>query len=452
MPRSHQSKPQRHHQGFFGHRVLAATFVLAVFGWGVGFYGPPVFLHAVVARTGWAVGLVSAAVTVHFVVGAIVVANLPRLYRRFGTPVVTFGGAVLSAAGTCGWALAQAPWQLYAAAAVSGAGWVALGAAAINALIAPWFVARRPWALAMAYNGASMGGVVFSPLWVVLIGTLGFAQAGVVVGVAMLACLALLCARVFSRTPERMGQAPDGGARLPASGGVSSSSASGSPGAAAPAVEPGTAPRTAASASSGLAPSGPVPAAVQRWRGDRRFVTLAGAMALGLFAQIGLIAHLYSMIAPRLGEETAGVLMGAATACAILGRTAAGWLVPAGADRRQLACASYGVQAVGSLVLWAGGGEPLAIWLGVALFGLGIGNATSLPPTIAQAEFARADAQRAVPLMVAISQGGYAFAPAVFGLVRELAPAGHAPARLFVAAAVLQLAAVGCMAAGRAGR
>jgi len=32
---------------FFGWRVVAGTFVLAVFGWGLGFYGPPVYLHAV---------------------------------------------------------------------------------------------------------------------------------------------------------------------------------------------------------------------------------------------------------------------------------------------------------------------------------------------------------------------------------------------------------------------
>ncbi|MFA1637595.1 hypothetical protein ACDY95_29385, partial [Achromobacter ruhlandii] len=42
----------------------------------------------------------------------------------------------------------------------------------------------------------------------------------------------------------------------------------------------------------------------------------------------------------------------------------------------------------------------------------GIGNATSLPPLIAQAEFAREDAARVVPLIVALSQGAYAFAPA----------------------------------------
>ncbi|SAI69303.1 Major Facilitator Superfamily [Bordetella ansorpii] len=405
--------------GFFGHRVLAATFVLAIFGWGVGFYGPPVFLHAVVERTQWPVALVSAAVTAHFVVGALVVANLPRLYRAWGTPRITFAGAVLSALGTCGWAWAQAPWQLFLAAAVSGAGWVGLGAAAVNALIAPWFAARRPWALAMAYNGASVGGVIFSPLWVLLIGAVGFGGAAGLVGVAMVACLALLCGGVFSRTPQQLGQWPDG---LPPS-------------------------EATASAQADVRALPPV----LSWRADRRFVTLAGAMALGLFAQIGLIAHMYSLLAPAMGERVAGMAMGLATACAILGRTLAGWLVPAGADRRLAACASYALQVLGSVVLWMGadmGDAPALTWLGVALFGLGIGNATSLPPTIAQAEFARADAMRAVPLMVAIAQGGYAFAPAVFGVLREWqGPA--AEGGLFGVAAAVQVASIACLLAGR---
>ena len=41
--------------------ALAAAFVGAIFGWGVGFYGPPVFLHAVLERTGWPLTLVSGA-------------------------------------------------------------------------------------------------------------------------------------------------------------------------------------------------------------------------------------------------------------------------------------------------------------------------------------------------------------------------------------------------------
>ncbi|EGH19353.1 major facilitator superfamily protein 42, partial [Pseudomonas savastanoi pv. glycinea str. race 4] len=35
---------------------------------------------------------------------------------------------------------------------------VTMGAAAVNATISPWFVSKRPGALAMAYNGASIGG------------------------------------------------------------------------------------------------------------------------------------------------------------------------------------------------------------------------------------------------------------------------------------------------------
>ena len=138
---------------FYGWRVVAAAFVLAIFGWGLGFYGPPVYLHAVREARGWSLALVSAAVTVHFLFGAIVIANLPRLYRRFGVPAVTKTGAVSLACGITGWAVAQEPWQRFAATLLSGAGWVAMGAAAVNAIISPWFVRTRSGGTASAYNG-----------------------------------------------------------------------------------------------------------------------------------------------------------------------------------------------------------------------------------------------------------------------------------------------------------
>lgn len=72
-----------------GQAVVRAAFVLALFGWGVGFYGPPVFLHAVIARTGWPLPLVSAAVTFHFLFGAAVVAGLSSIHRRVGIPAAS---------------------------------------------------------------------------------------------------------------------------------------------------------------------------------------------------------------------------------------------------------------------------------------------------------------------------------------------------------------------------
>jgi hypothetical protein len=93
------------------------------------------------------------------------------------------------------------------------------------------------------------------------------------------------------------------------------------------------------------------------------------------------------------------------------------------------------------------------LWLGALMFGAGIGNATSLPPLIAQTDFARADVARAVALIVAISQATYAFSPAAFGIIRDL-PAGatgHAAdvPLVFLTAAALQGLSALCFLAGR---
>lgn len=405
---------------FYGWRVVGAAFVLAVFGWGMGFYGPPVYLHAVREARGWSLAIVSGAVTVHFLFGAIVIANLPRLYRRFGLATVTKAGAIALTLGIAGWAIAQAPWQLFAATLLSGAGWVTMGAAAVNAIVSPWFARTRPAALAMAYNGASIGGVIFSPLWVAAIGLWGFPLAAAIIGLVMIVTMWALADIYFAKTPQALGLAPDGdGAGV--------------------AIAPVTTTATP------VAPAG-------LWR-DRRFVTLAAAMALGLFAQIGLLAHLFSLLVPAIGAQAAGIVMGGATAAAILGRTLVGWLMPVGADRRRVAAISYAVQIIGSLAfLFAGGVEVPLLLAGAILFGAGIGNATSLPPLIAQAEFAAADVSRVVPLIVAIAQAAYAFAPAAFGLIREFTSmtgaAGAAPV-LFIAAAIVQAAAIIALLVGR---
>ncbi|HWX49626.1 MAG TPA: hypothetical protein VNZ61_16375, partial [Roseomonas sp.] len=58
---------------FFGWRVVGAAFVLAVFAWGISFYGPPIFLQVLHASRGWSVSVVSGAITAHFLLGAAVV-------------------------------------------------------------------------------------------------------------------------------------------------------------------------------------------------------------------------------------------------------------------------------------------------------------------------------------------------------------------------------------------
>ena len=413
--------PEIRKETFYGWRVVGATFVLAVFGLGIGFHGPAVYLHAVHERTGWPLALISTAVTVHFLAGAIVVANLPALHRRFGIPAVTKAGAILLAVGVFGWATATAPWQLFAATLLSGAGWVTMGVAAINAIVAPWFDRDRPAALAMAYNGGNIGGVVFSPLWAAAIAAIGFPAAAVAIGLVMAITMWVLAETVFSKTPQQMRSLPDGDDTRAVS--IASSAAE------------------------------PLPGSLL-WR-DAQFLTLAAGMALGLFAQIGLAVHLFSLLVPALGATPAGLAMGLVTVMAIAGRTLIGWAMPASADRRLIASASYAVQIAGCVAFMAADGANIPLLLlGVVLFGAGFGNGTWLPPLIAQVEFVAEDVPRVVALIVAISQATYAFAPVVFGVIREFtAPAadagsGAAPG-LFIVAAIVQGLAISAFLAGR---
>jgi len=141
---------------------------------------------------------------------------------------------------------------------------------------------------------------------------------------------------------------------------------------------------------------------------------------------------------------------------AIGGRTLLGWAMPLHADRRLVACVGYAAQFSGSLafICAAGTNVPLLL-LRIVLFGAGFGNATSLPPLVAQREFVEQDVPRVVALMVGLAQGAYAFAPAVFGLVRQFgAPAvdasgGAAAPAVFVAAALAQSLAICAFLVGR---
>ena len=157
---------------FFGWQVVAAAFTIATFTFGIGYYGPSVFLNVLHQQRGWPVSVISIAVTVHFLVSAVLVIRLPAAHRWFGLALVTQAGVAALVIGMIGWSLAVAPWQLFVAAMLSGAGWAATSGAAIIAMVSPWFDRRRALALGHALNGASFGGILFAPLWVMLIGAI----------------------------------------------------------------------------------------------------------------------------------------------------------------------------------------------------------------------------------------------------------------------------------------
>ena len=378
-------------QAYFGWKVVGAAFVLAVFGWGIGFYGPSVFLRTLHDERGWSIALVSAAITAHFLFSALFVAYLPDAYARWGLTRITQAGVLCTAMGAMLWGNAAAAWQLFPIAVVSGAGSAATTGAAINALVAPWFDDERPKALSMAFNGASIGGLIFTPLWAVAIGRLGFATTAFFMGVATLVVLWPVSARYMRAAP----------------------------GAVAGATPPSTLTKVA----------------LLR---DRGFLAISAAFALGLFAQVGLFAHLVTRLAPVVGADGAALAVSAVTVCAVFGRSLFRRLL--GDDnRRQIAALNFLVQACGTGLLTFASGTSVLVF-GCVLFGLGVGNLVSLPPLIMQKEFAAPDVGKAVALMVAINQAVFALAPAVLGAVRDIA---NGYVWSFALAAAIQLASAG---------
>jgi predicted MFS family arabinose efflux permease len=355
---------------YFGWKVVGAAFAVAVFGFGIGFYGPSVFLRTLHGGRGWPISLVSAAITAHFISSALCTAYLPEAYDRWGVTRVMQAGAVCAAVGIVLWAAAPAPWLLFPIALISGAGSAATTGAAINAIVAPWFDKERPKALSMAFNGASVGGLLFTPLWVALIDRLGFAVAAVLVGGVAVAILWPVSIRYLGPPPSAASSPP-----------VSCLTKT---------------------------------ALLKDWR----FVTISAAFALGLFAQVGLVAHLLTRLTPEFGAGGAAWAMSLVTMCAVLGRSLLGWLIGE-RNRRQAAALNFLIQASGTTLLAFGGGVSV-LACGCVLCWLGFGNLVSLPPLILQKEFPAVDVGRAVALTVAINQAVFAFAPAILGVLRDV--------------------------------
>jgi MFS family permease len=395
---------------YYGWNVVGAVFAMATFSFGLGFYAVTVYVATLQGLHGWSASTVSAPITVYYLAGALVTMAIGDVYARLGPRVVVALGGLALAAGVTALGSVTRPWQLYPICLVMALGWGALSGAAINIILAPWWQRRRGLAVSLAFNGATLGGVVVTPALIVLIGAIGFARAGFVAAVVALLVFAAAVA-VMRRGPAELGLAPDGD---PLSSAAPPS----------PAAEPG-------------------------WRREAlrtwRFWSVSAPFALGLAAQVGVLTHLVALVTPVLGLAGAARAVSTATAMAVLGRLATGAVVDR-ASRRVVAGVTLAVQVAGVLVL-ARAGTPAEIYLGCALFGAGIGNLTSLPGLILSVEWPRERFAPLVGLVVGINQLTFAFGPSLVGVLRDLsgryAPALAACAALQAIAAVIVLCGPG---------
>src|SRR3984893_5185221 len=98
-----------------GWRIVAVCFLVATFGWGLGFYGQSVYLAELHRLHGWPASLISSATTFFYLFGAVIVAFVSEAVRAFGPRNCLLAGVVATPAAAVQVGQGPAAWQLYVA-------------------------------------------------------------------------------------------------------------------------------------------------------------------------------------------------------------------------------------------------------------------------------------------------------------------------------------------------
>ncbi len=213
-----------------------------------------------------------------------------------------------------------------------------------------WFNRKRGMAFSLAATGISVGAAAITPIVAIMVLHLGWRQAAVISGIAVL-ILSLPLVLLMRSTPEEMGMAPDGDK-----------------------------PRRAAAQ-----PGGKV-AYQQRDVGGftvrQAFATssfwlLSLAIALRIGVRTGVTVHLVPlMVWKGTPEATAGLMLGLMAVSSGIGRLVAGWL----GDRwsyQKVSTVGMFMGTVALVVLMLSGGSPWQMAVFLLLFG-GVDSVASL--------------------------------------------------------------------------
>jgi predicted MFS family arabinose efflux permease len=360
-----------------GWRIVVVCFLVATFGWGLGFYGQSVYVAELHRLHGWPASLISSGTTFFYLFGALLVAFVSEAIRAFGPRNCLLAGVLALAAAAVLIGRVAEPWQLYLANAVLAFGWAGTSLGIITNTLGLWFDNKRGMAISLALNGASFGGIIGVPLLVAAIENFGFSGAMIAAAIAMVVLMVPVIL-IFVRSPP-----------------IHSSAA--------------------VAAAKADAPSA-TQIRAQAFR-DAAFLTVSIAFALVLFAQVGFIVHLIAFLDPVIGREHAAIAVALLTAMAVVGRVLFSTVIDR-LNQRLASAISFVSQAV-ALAIIINSRNDMVLIAACALFGFSVGNLITLPSLIVQREFDPRSFGVLISLITAINQVTYAFGPGVIGVVRD---------------------------------
>ena len=353
-------------------RVVFACFVSAVFAWGFGFYAHGIYLVELQRAQGWSTGFISSVVTAHYVLGALLLPRIAEAIGRFGPRTVFLAGLSITTAALMLLPSVTEPWQLVVLYVVMAPGWNATSVAPIAATVGQWFDRKRGLALNLALSGATVAGLVVTPVLLAAIPALGFATAErllVAIGIVLAAGAVALFVRKGPLSP-----------------------------------------RPTTVRLSRLAP-------LRHWH----FWSIAAPFAFVLMSQVGFLTHLVPLVIARSAGGgpviDPALAVGINAVMALVGRVVLGLVIDRLQPRR--ASAICFLVQVGAIAVLAYAEAPLAVYGACAVYGLSVGNNITLSPMIVQREYTLDQFPAIVALSTAVVQTLYAFGPGLLGVLRD---------------------------------
>jgi MFS family permease len=125
MDASNQREISETSARYDGWRIVAVCFLVAIFGWCLGFYGESVYVAELHRLHGWPASLISSGTTFFYLLGASLVVFVSEAIRMFGPRNCLLAGVVAMAAAVVLIGQIKELWQLYAVDALLAFGWAA---------------------------------------------------------------------------------------------------------------------------------------------------------------------------------------------------------------------------------------------------------------------------------------------------------------------------------------
>lgn len=372
-------------QIYYGWKIVAAIFVLLTFTSGLSFYNHAIYLNALATQPAFDVRTASMAVSIFFLTGGVVGLFVAKWVQDYDPRICISAGAIISFLSLSALAHVSAVWQLFVVYGFFGAGFSASSIIPATTLVTRWFRRKRAMALSVASTGLSLGGVVLTPLSILMVESLGFETAAPWIGSMFLVGVIPVAWIYLRESPESMGLHIDG-------------------------ITPEIEDEIVATGTSSKKEDG---VSFKEARSRRFFWGVSLAYIFLMAAQVGGIAHQYGLAREQLSETETAIAVAILPIFSIIGRLIGGWIVDQ-MSIRKFAISMMVMQAL-SLSVLSSGYSVFTLCLGLAAFGATVGNLLMLQPLLIAEAFGLKDYARIFSVSNLMSSWGTAMGPAALG-------------------------------------